>query len=247
MKKITQNSLSTTFSVSFDCIFTNGTSAGIRRIIQPFLMIWLGCFLLSILTAKVFAQGQYTIIRLPGPGCGGAAFGLNESGDVVGRFRVGASCSLADHAFLYHAGVMTDLESSFSSGPQSSAYGVNRRLQVVGSFHESPGFRPFLWQSGAMSDILPSGSIDAIAYGINDAGLVVGNFIGILNPRGFIYDSNDGTTTLIGTSSSFKNMRAVNSNGDIVGYFGPALSGPHHAFLMPRGASLIDLGTVGFF
>ena len=99
------------------------------------------------------------------------AFGITESGSVVGY-----SYTEADerHAFLWQDGVMTDL-GTLAGANDSRAWNINEVGQVVGD----SGGRAFMWQADTMTDLNDlidpnAGWVLKAAYGINDAGQIVG-------------------------------------------------------------------------
>jgi len=200
------------------------------------------CFFCLATPGQALAQSQYVIIELPnliGPEGGVIPNAVNSLGDVVGLFRVRPVTSLEDHAFLYHNGMMIDLNPS--GGSHSAAYGINRHLAIVGgtAIPSSPYTvnHAFLYRDGVMLDIFgPEPTGEAVARGINDAGLIVGQFLPGLSGLGFVYDSANGTTTRLDRNLS---AYAINNAGDIVGYaiFGSS----SHAFLLARDGSLIDI------
>ncbi|MHC4743629.1 MAG: LamG-like jellyroll fold domain-containing protein, partial [Planctomycetota bacterium] len=102
-----------------------------------------------------------------------SAFGINDSGQVVG---VADTASGQPHAFVWdkNAG-MVDLGTL--GGSVSSAYAINNRGQIVGSARTANNeLHAFLWEGGKMIDLglLHVGSCTE-AKAINDAGQVVGN------------------------------------------------------------------------
>jgi len=99
------------------------------------------------------------------------AFGITESASVVGYSRTDAD---EQHAFLWQDGAMTDL-GTLTGATDSRAWDINEAGQVVGD----SGGRAFLWQGGAMIDLNDlidpgAGWVLTVAYGINDAGQIVG-------------------------------------------------------------------------
>src|SRR6266550_3898088 len=130
-----------------------------------------------------------TDLSLPGT-APSEAFGINETGQVVGFGRIRGG--LVDHAFLWNpdvpngtTGTLTDL-GTLAGGSGSAASGVNDRGQVVGcsytSFCDPANGTAFLWTpdvpngtTGSMIELgtLPGGS-GSEASGINNGGQVVG-------------------------------------------------------------------------
>ena len=104
-----------------------------------------------------------------------AATNLNDAGHVVGFAETGDAWM---HAYLTRDGLTIDLGTL--GGSSSYAYGVNNRSDVVGySWRADGAMAAFLWTNGIMLDLssLVEG-IDgwelATAFGINDAGQIVG-------------------------------------------------------------------------
>jgi probable HAF family extracellular repeat protein len=110
------------------------------------------------------------------------AMALNDSGDVVGNSLTKAGYA---HAFLYTDGAMQDLGTL--GGNASYAYDVNSSGAVVGYSLLADGLtHAFLYDGGIMLDLNGLLSCEpgwelAQAYGINDAGQIVGS--GTLNGR----------------------------------------------------------------
>ena len=105
-------------------------------------------------------------------GSSSAAYGINDSGQVVGFSR---TASGPHHAFLWTTdGGMQDLGTL--GGSNSYAYGINDSGQVVGfSYTASGDYHAFLWTAdGGMQDIGTLGGSNSDAYGINDSGQIVG-------------------------------------------------------------------------
>lgn len=170
--------------------------------------------------------------------------GINNKGQIVG--------SNDNHAFLYQAGVLTDL-GTFPGGVDSFASGINDNGQVVGGADGPPITQhAFLYSNGAMIDagslggtVLYDGFFPTtISAGraINNLGQIVGE--SAYGPHGadhaFLYSG--GVMTDLGTLASSSQSRAwgINDHGEIVGDSG----GFGHAFLY-SGGMMTDLGTLG--
>jgi probable HAF family extracellular repeat protein len=172
-------------------------------------------------------------------GCGGAAEGpdAQENSSVE---RADLACS-AD-SFWYR---VTDL-GSLSTDPGDVyivARKVNERRQVVGV----SDFKPFFWQNGRMTELATLGGSSSGAYGINDAGLIVGvsAVAGDLSNRAVTWQN--GSIRDLGTlGGRHSSAIDVNSRGQIAGY--STLSEDDdlvsHAFLYTGGV-MRDLGTLG--
>jgi probable HAF family extracellular repeat protein len=97
---------------------------------------------------------------------GAAAYAINNGGQVVGSYTDG---SRQEHAFLWQNGTTTDLGFWTPSA-------INDAGQIVGSRQSNTSdTRAVLWQNGIISDLgAAPGDSDSQAYGINNAGQVVG-------------------------------------------------------------------------
>src|SRR5687767_7273587 len=81
------------------------------------------------------------------------------------------------------------------------------------------------------------------AYGINDAGQVVGQVVGQTSSRAFVW--HGGATTDLGTlGGSYSTAYGINNSGQVVGAANTA-SGATHAFLWAAGTGMRNLGTLG--
>src|SRR5271157_440290 len=171
------------------------------------------------------------------------------------------------HAFLWHNGNMKDLGTL--GGPDSAAFLVNEEGQVAGTSDVDynvnpvtggPTVHPFLWQHGAMIDLVASapegmfGGTYGIAAWLNNKGQVLGtmNLPGDTTWRSFVWDN--GVVTPLGTLGGITTTAQVlNNAGHAVGKSdvtaictacAPGNQKPlHHPFLWRDGA-MIDLGLL---
>jgi probable HAF family extracellular repeat protein len=151
----------------------------------------------------------------------GQAFGINDSGQLVGISRYSASG--VTHAFLWSNGVMTDLGSLGGSNDYSNAYSINDAGQVAGiasadGIHD----RGFFWQDGVMGDLgdLWGGSGNTRAYRINNSAQVVGETWedNPALPRAFLWEN----ATMVDldplqTMGTFSQALGINDRGEVVG------------------------------
>jgi probable HAF family extracellular repeat protein len=103
-------------------------------------------------------------------------YGLNDLGQAVGR---SAYTDGKNHAFLYD-GTMHDLTALVAGATAGYARGINNEGQVVGTYTDSNGNHPFLYENGQMIDIwsqITNGAgwtITSATY-INENGQIVGS------------------------------------------------------------------------
>jgi probable HAF family extracellular repeat protein len=162
---------------------------------------------------------NYTTLNLSTSGST-SANGINNLGQVAGSLAhtTASPISLTFFGFLYYPddGYIT-LSDPFALtgaiGTGTWAQGVNDKGQVVGYYqgldnftNPTPGTFGFLYNNGTYT------TLAGPAFGINDAGQIVGTF--------GLYNLNDGTYTPLAGSA-----HGINNLGQIVGYQGS------HAFL----------------
>lgn len=159
------------------------------------------------------------------------AYGINNSGQVVGYAQIAAGGS---HAFLWTTGGgMVDLGTLGGDG--SRAYGINNSGKVVGVAQNAAGdWRAFSWTAGVgMEDLGTLGGNESAARGINDTGAVVGSARnGSGQQHACLWVPGEPILDLgIPIGGYYSYARAINSHGDIVGVadFTPGL-GMGHAF-----------------
>lgn len=130
--------------------------------------------------AFLYSNGKMTDLGTLGGGDTSTGYGINASGQVVGSSYIAGN--ITQHAFLYSDGKMIDLGTL--NGGSSQARGINANGDIVGfasypSYYES--IHAFLYRNGVMTDLndlLPADEKSRWtlhrAYGINDAGQIVG-------------------------------------------------------------------------
>jgi probable HAF family extracellular repeat protein len=190
-------------------------------------------------------NGKINELRPPGADTVGFAFGINDSGEVVGSTGLCSNTTLPPVAPAGQHAVLWDKHGSPMDlgqleGPPNVATSVNNRDEVVGTSESSDGtLHAFLWtKHTGMQDL--GGFPGAIATvppccnTINDSGEVVGfsidasfNFTALVWQGKVPVDLN----TLIPAGSPWylQAAESVNDLGQIVGY--GLINGKIHAFL----------------
>jgi len=210
------------------------------------------CLLAAGLLSAVFIRqghaqgGTYEVVDLGSlGGLQSKAFGLNNSGRIVGDSTLSAGASVAS-PFTWTAGQLTSVGSFGGEG--GAAFALNQLGYSVGYATTATNRKhAFIWSDifGKLDiGTLPGGSF-ASAYDINDANQVVGQSeIGPLVDRGFVWQSSTGMQVIPsfdGTGASGAN--GINNKGQIVGWSATA-SNAAHAFILSGGV-MTDLGTLG--
>jgi probable HAF family extracellular repeat protein len=197
--------------------------------------------------AFLWANGTLTFLDMSG-GFAAQAFGINDSGQIVGEIAgLTGSTNIYD-AVLWANGTVTNVGSTLS-GP-SAPSGINASGQVVGTFQVGTNTvcstdveNAFIWTAGVITNLDPSTSLDSVATAINDAGEAVGN---VQSPPGCGAQAAvfaGGTTTILpqlpgGDSSTQTVANAINNAGQIVGYMStPDLGASNTAVLWYNGSA----------
>ena len=183
----------------------------------------------------VWVNGQIQQLPTVGGDPDGAAFAINDIGQVVGAsgdcatFNTISLSNLAPlHALLWQAGTVTDLGTLGGTGHGDGveATNLNNKGQVIGNsdLAGDTNFHGFLWtQATGMQDLgtLP-GDANSAAIGINDAGDVVGvSLDAMFNPRSFFW--RNGVMTDLNTLAPADSPLflitgcSINSQGQIIG------------------------------
>jgi probable HAF family extracellular repeat protein len=182
--------------------------------------------------------GQQAFVSTPsglqaiplGSGTESFAYGINDAGTVVGNTYINGQ----SHGTIWSSGMATDL------GANTYATAINGSGEVAGSNGEA-----FVVMNGQLEDLaLPSSMNWSAAYGLNDAGTVVGD--GRLSNgtfRALVWNAN-GTVDSLGTlGGASSEATGVNSSGEVTG-FASLANGYQHAFSATNG-TMTDLGTLG--
>ena len=126
----------------------------------------------------IIRQGKLKKFDAPFPGSVGTQLNaINDSGTIVGVWIDG---SLSGHGFIYQEGKFSRLE--YPGARDTIPFGINSRGDVVGNWdtgHSSTG-HGFIFSGGRMTSFDAPNSVPngTAANGINDAGQIVGAYVG---------------------------------------------------------------------
>ena len=158
---------------------------------------------------------------------------INKSGTIIGNY---ITASGKEDCFIVTGSTKTLL--SNSKEKSTVCGGINTAGDIVGYYpaNNAQGGHAFLYSNSTFTNIKPPGSSGgAIAYGINDAGTIIGTYVDANGAQhGFIktgktYASFDvpGQSITIGVS--------INNNGDYTVQTADS-SGNEHSFIYTGGA-----------
>ena len=189
-------------------------------------------------------------------------YGINASGQVAGNSYVKSGTPY--HAFLFALSGTTPVDTDLGTlgGDDSTAYAINDAGQIVGNSQAVPstvaGNHPFyatLWTPNgdgtfAALNLGPnSGSYASAAYGINNAGQIVGGFgTGTAaSQQAALWTVSGSTVTLkaLGTlGSGGCNAYAINDAGQVVGGYKYSSTVNHGFLYTSAAAGLVDLNNL---
>lgn len=200
--------------------------------------------------AFLFSNGSMTNINSAAlfPG-GTAAWGMNNSGQVVGT---GYLTSANFHAFVYSGGKMMDIGPS--GAYQASAVAINNSGEIIGSYYLTSGASgAFVYSNGKMTTLpVPAGSSAVSAFALNDHGEIAGAIYPSSGGAAHAASFNNGIWTDLGViaGAQASTAKGINISGQIVGtavfrqtQYHPPKPGKHVPFISTA-KGLVDLNTL---
>jgi chitinase len=163
---------------------------------------------------------------LPGS-IGASGVAINDSGQVVGNTYTVSCCEgpIPFDSFLYSNGQMIDLT---SLGVPGAVFGINDAGAIAGGYYRSETPASFLFSNGQLTNLPLSSSW---AYGINNAGQVVGTYDSGSSGASHVFIYSNGQITDLGMAGGSR--AAINDEGQVV-------SG---SYLYTNG-QIVNLGTL---
>jgi hypothetical protein len=184
------------------------------------------------LSIPASAAALYNFTSFDGPGSnrgGTTVNGIDNNGDLVGFSSNNAATPTLFTNFIRGAdGTFTLL--NLGADPLPMANGINASRTVVGMHSNGTAFA---LSAGALTT-LPNVNGNAIfetAFGINDTGLIVGQYTdaAIGTTPGFLFSGGSFTTLNSIAIATVTNAQAVNNNGLVTGFY--SVDGVHqHGF-----------------
>jgi uncharacterized membrane protein len=147
--------------------------------------------------------------------------GINAPGRFTGTYGDGSTVP----AVVWSKSDFTTLDPPGAT--RSQAGFLNAQGQVVGTYRDAAQKRHgFIWRKGTFTTFNAPNDhplFGTVAFGINDIGQVVGNFVDIkgnnAHRHGFVRSSDGVFTTLDVTDMDFTSPQGINNAGQIVGFY----------------------------
>ena len=160
---------------------------------------------IGLLVISQVSQADYTYTNI-----NGTAYGINNSGEVVGYIGYSGS--------IYNNGIYTNF--NFPGANWITAQAINNNGDVVGAYGIGSNAYGFLYNNGTFTSFSDPNNLNVtFLSGINDSGVIVGQYNNTSTASGFVYkngfytDLNDPNATNGGAAT------AINNNGEIVGWY----------------------------
>jgi len=155
----------------------------------------------------------------PSPNSGGTTInGISNTGQIVG-FATAANGVFTN----FTASPLTSTTANIlniNNETQAIANGINSAATVVGADQSGSAF--ILPNAGTVSTFIPPGGLSAQAFGINDAGTIVGQYSTAATQLGFIRTGPSSYITVnapSGAAADDVNAQGINASGLVVGFY----------------------------
>jgi hypothetical protein len=196
-----------------------------------------------VLTIPANANPIFSFTSFDGPGnnAGGTTVnGINNNGAVVGFSSDDAATPTMFTNFIRNTDGTFSLP-SIGGDPLAMANGINSSQTVVGGDSDNTAFK----RTSGVPMTLPSvngSTASETAFGINDGGLIVGQFTDNATDTTPGYLLNGNTFTILNptANATVTNAQGVNNNGLVTGFY--SVDGVHqHGFFYNAGTNSFTL------
>jgi uncharacterized membrane protein len=191
----------------------------------------------------LLSGGMYTSIDFPGA-VETYVQGLSNDGKIVGFFTHGGGFG-DTYPFVLSGGVFSALpEAPGSLSGNTRPWSINTSGQIVGEYVD-PCFcawHAYSFQNGVYTTLNVPGFSNSSAFGLNDAGQIVGNvgdcYFGQDNQKGFLLSG--GVFTIIAVPSAVSTqVTGINDTADMAGHYWDGAK--YRSFVLFNGSfTLID-------
>jgi uncharacterized membrane protein len=174
-------------------------------------------------------NGSLTTLDVPAPAHNTVVNGINNSDVIVGGYQTGSAPGLAELGFMYGGNTFTTI--NVPGVAQTSPWDINSSGSIAGFYFPSSSPPPsqffsishgFVYDGNTFTTIDVPGAVSTQLQGINDAGVVVGNYSNCSEnsltclPHGFVYAGGQFTTLDV-PGATTTNAGGINNSGVIVG------------------------------
>ena len=197
----------------------------------------------AVTSSFIYQGGAYTAVSGPAGAISTSAFGISDSGAIVGSYSTGwvvesdGSRFLGpDSGFIFNGGSYTTINVPGATRTIPRAISPNGRY-VSGFYHTETSAFGFLYDtvSASFTSIGAGKSVLLIAQGVTNEGVVVGNDVtivdestGAVSDTAFIYNHATGTRTDVSLPGGGRTrFRAIDSAGTISGFYWDAANVAH--------------------
>ena len=198
----------------------------------------------SVPRAYMWKVGEKKPTFIPGNGTGSFAFGINDKGQIVGIIS-DKKDPLFPRAGLWDQGKWVELK-PLTGGTTMEANRINNAGQIIGKCSVGRQQLACLWQKDKVINLVSKPNVDSLAFGINDAGDVVGSYNrNRENATAFLF--HGGKLTALPHLPNFHNSMAfgINNTGAIVGYSSPIQMSPSKSkAVLWQNGKVTDLNTL---
>src|SRR5260221_7173418 len=169
-------------------------------------------------TGYLYSSGTVSYLNVPGA-VDTYAFGINDSGQVVGfvRFQAAVCAGTNCEGYLYSGGIYNTFGAPGAS--VTFAQAINDNGQIVGWYQSGNSEHGFLYSGGSFTVLDVPGALSTVPLGINNAGQIVGMYAtATCGENSFLYSQGSFTQISAPTGPCVTFANGVSGNGEIVGF-----------------------------